>query len=199
MEITSASITLAIEFTLECALLEVINKPRKAFLSSFLSLQVCLAATKADKFATVPPLVKTPKAVSGNPVKDTNHSIARFSQNIAPAPSIQYAPWIEEAEVIKSNKIDALVGEAGTKAKFFGWSTGTVAFTKTSLNREKAFSPPIPFSVIVSPTNANSSSSAFGAPSSGWVSEIRLMVYFITSIVISTRSISNLCMLFIKQ
>ena len=57
-----------------------------------------------------------------------------------------------EAEVTKSNITAALVGEAGTNAKFLGWSTGTLDFDKCSFHRLNAYSPPTPFVVIVSPT-----------------------------------------------
>ena len=48
--------------------------------------------TSAERFAAVPPLVNTPNAGSGIPVKDTSHFIASISQKIPPAPSIQYDP-----------------------------------------------------------------------------------------------------------
>ena len=114
---TSTSTTLAIAFMEECAPIDVIINPFLFLLSSFKLRQYSRAVTIADKFAAVPPLVKTPNAPCGNPVKDTIHFMASFSQKIPPAPSIQYAPWILEAEVTKSNKMDALVGAAGTNAK----------------------------------------------------------------------------------
>ena len=86
---TSTSTTLAIALIEECAPIEVIIKPFLFLLSSFRLLQYSLAVTIADKFAAVPPLVNTPKAPCGNPVKDTIHFIASFSQKIPPAPSIQ--------------------------------------------------------------------------------------------------------------
>src|SRR5690606_21692766 len=122
--------TLAIAFMDECAPTEVIINPFcPIFSGSF--RQFSRAVTMADKFAAVPPLVKTPKAPFGSPVNDTNHFIASISQNMPPAPSIQYAPWILEAEVTKSNIMEALVGEAGTNARCLGWSIGTVALIKT--------------------------------------------------------------------
>src|SRR5690606_35296688 len=131
-----------------------------------------------------------PKAPFGSPVNDTNHFIASISQNMPPAPSIQYAPWILEAEVTKSNIMEALVGEAGTNARCLGWSIGTVALIKTSLNNSNARSPPIPCSVMVSPTKALNSSSDFGCPNSGETVVILFKTYFMTSRVISTLSMS---------
>jgi hypothetical protein len=47
----------------------------RLFLSSRLR-QASRAATIAERFADVPPLVKTPKAPSGMPVNETIHFIA---------------------------------------------------------------------------------------------------------------------------
>jgi hypothetical protein len=99
-----------------------------------------------------------------------------------------------EAAVTRSKSTDALVGAAGTKAKCLGWSIGMVALTNTSLNNSKAFSPPMPFSFMVSPTNALRASSFMGFPSSGFVFVILPRTYFIMSMVISTTSMSILCM-----
>ena len=68
---------------------EVIINPFSPTFRASKLLQYSLAATIADKLAAVPPLVNTPNAPSGNPVKETIHFIASFSQKIPPAPSIQ--------------------------------------------------------------------------------------------------------------
>ena len=86
----------------------------------YLLLASCLAATRADKFPTVPPWTKTPPAVAGKPARSLSHRSAWFSANTAPAPSIQEPPYSDEAPTTKSNRFEDSVGAEGMNAKFRG-------------------------------------------------------------------------------
>src|SRR3990170_2052828 len=75
-----------------------------------------------------------------------------------------------------SNRTLAFVGAPGTKAKKLGWSVEIVAGARTSAQRRRASSPPMPPGRIVGPAR-RSSSSALAGWSSGWALAMRPRAY----------------------